>query len=135
MGYDDHLDRALSATPDVAAGGGRFEVPDPEIRQEGNETVYENFAATHDRLGREPGHLLGYLQSELGTSASVDARGRARFTGRFGAPRIGEATAEYVEAFVRCDECGSPDTRLVEEGGATTLKCDACGALSSVPDD
>ncbi len=53
MDYDDQLDRALSASPDVAEGDDRFSVPEPTVRQEGNVTVYENFAATHDRLARE----------------------------------------------------------------------------------
>lgn len=134
MDYEDTLDRALEETPDVAEGQHRFEVPDPTIRQEGNATVYENFEDTCDRLARDPDHLLKFLQTELGTSASVDARERARFTGSFKQRRVADAIDEYVDSFVRCDECESPDTRLVEEQGATVLKCDACGALSPVPD-
>ncbi|ELZ98734.1 translation initiation factor IF-2 subunit beta [Haloferax mucosum ATCC BAA-1512] len=134
MDYDDQLDRALSEAPDVAEGGDRFEVPDPTVRQEGNVTVYENFAATHDRLARDVEHVLKFFQSELGTSAQIDDKGRARFTGEFKPRRIAEALDEYVESFVLCGECGSPDTRLVTEQGADVLKCDACGALSSIPD-
>ncbi|SFG80244.1 translation initiation factor 2 subunit 2 [Halopelagius inordinatus] len=134
MDYEDTLDRALSETPDEAEDAHRFEVPDPTIRQEGNATVYENFEETYDRLARDRDHLLKFLQTELGTSASIDARGRARFTGSFRERRVADAIDEYVDAYVRCDECESPDTRLVDEQGATVLKCDACGALSPVPD-
>lgn len=134
MGYEDHLDRALEETPDVQDTGSRFEVPDPEVRSEGNATIYENFQSTTDRLGRDDSHLLRFLQSELGTSAHLDDRGRARFTGEFKQRRVADALDSYVAEFVRCSECGLPDTRLVDEQGATVLKCDACGALSSVPD-
>jgi len=132
MDYDDSLDRALTETPEINDAVERFQVPDPEVRPEGNVTIYENFAETHDRLNRNRDHLLKFFQSELGTSASIDDRGRARFTGDFKQSRASDALDEYVETFVTCSECGSPDTRLVEEQGATVLKCDACGALSAV---
>ncbi|SEL71309.1 translation initiation factor 2 subunit beta (aeIF-2b) [Haloferax larsenii] len=134
MGYEDHLDRALSETPDTAERGDRFSVPDPVVRQEGNVTVYENFADTHDTLAREPNHVLKFLQTEMGTSAQIDAAGRARLTGSFKQRRVADALDEYVESFVRCSECGSPDTRFVTEQGAKVMKCDACGALSAIPD-
>jgi translation initiation factor 2 subunit 2 len=134
MDYEDQLDRALEAAPEVTEARSRFEVPAPEVRQEGNVTVYENFAATCDRLNREPESVLKYLQSTLGTSASIDETGRARLTGSFDGPRVAATVEDYVDEFVTCPECGSPDTHLVEERGATLLKCDACGARSPVPE-
>ena len=134
MEYDDQLDRALERTPDIAEGGDRFDVPDPEVRPEGNVTVYENFRSTVDRLDRDPAHVMKFLQSELGTSAQIDESGRARLTGNFRHDRVADAVENYVDDFVRCSECGLPDTRLVTEQGAQVLKCDACGALTSVPD-
>lgn len=134
MDYEDQLDRALEEAPDVSDAGSRFEVPTPEVRQEGNATVYENFSATCDRLNREPDSLLKYLQSTLGTSASIDETGRARFTGSFDRSRVAAVLDDYVEELVLCPECGSPDTHLVEEHGARLLQCDACGARSPVPE-
>jgi translation initiation factor 2 subunit 2 len=128
--YDERLERALSETPDISADSGRFDVPDPEVRQEGNATVYENFRATVDRLDRDPALVLKFIQNELGTSAHIDERGRARLTGEFGGDRIGAAVESFVDAYVRCPVCGRPDTRIVEENGAEMVKCDACGALS-----
>ena len=134
MGYEDRLDRGLASASDAESAGDRFEVPTPDVHAEGGVTVYENFQTTLDRLDREGDQLLRFLQSELGTSARIDERGRARLTGNFRRDRVGDALDAYVEQFVRCGECGLPDTRLVEERGATMLKCDACGALSSVPE-
>ena len=130
--YDEQLSRALDETPGIAAGGERFSVPDPVVRTEGNVTVYENFQETVDRLDRDESLVLRYLQTELGTSAGIDERGRARLTGSFDAARIGEAIEDFADAYVRCPECGLPDTRLVEQNGAEMIRCDACGALSPV---
>ncbi|WP_276261182.1 translation initiation factor IF-2 subunit beta [Haloglomus litoreum] len=131
MSYDDHLDRALEETPDIEGSGDRFQVPDVEVRQEGNATVFENFQDTIDRLDREADHVMKYVQNELGTSASIDERGRLRLTGDFRQARVQDAIEEYAEAYVRCPECGLPDTNIVREGGAELLQCDACGARSA----
>lgn len=130
MEYDDQLERALEKTPDISEQGSRFEVPDPEVRTEGNVTVVENFQAIVDQLGRDEDHVLKVLQSEVGTSAHIDESGRARLTGEFRQDRVASAVDSYTEDFVTCPECGLPDTELVTEQGATMLQCDACGARS-----
>lgn len=131
MDYDDMLDRALEATPDIDGDSERFDVPAPNVRQEGNVSVYENFQSTVDRLGREEDHVMKFLQNEMGTSGHIDESGRARLTGSFSDRRITEALDAYVEEFVLCSECGLPDTKLVREQGAILLQCEACGARSS----
>jgi translation initiation factor 2 subunit 2 len=130
MDYDEQLERAIDETPDIESQGARFEVPDPDVRQEGNMTVYENFQATVRRLDRDGEHVVQYLQNEVGTSGHIDESGRARLTGSFGERRIAEAIEEYTETFVLCDECGLPDTRIEREQGALMLRCEACGARS-----
>jgi translation initiation factor 2 subunit 2 len=131
MDYEEHLDRALEETPDIEGSASRFSLPEPTVRQEGNVTVYENFRGTTDALDREPSHLMKYLQNELGTSASIDESGRLRLTGEFRQDRVQEAVSEYAERFVRCSECGLPDTRLETENDAEILRCEACGARSA----
>jgi len=133
MDYDDQLERALDETPDIEAGSDRFDVPDPEIRQEGKLTVYENFQETVSRLNRDEDHVMQFLQNELGTSAQIDDRGRARFTGEFGQRRVEEVLDDYVETYVICPECGLPDTNIeANEQGDERLHCEACGARSAV---
>ncbi|UWG48356.1 Translation initiation factor 2, beta subunit (eIF-2beta)/eIF-5 N-terminal domain [Halanaeroarchaeum sp. HSR-CO] len=132
MDYDEQLERALEDKPEIAGEDVRFDVPDPEVRPEGHVTVYENFQATVDTVGREEEHLLKFLQDELGTSAQIDERGRARLTGEFTERRIQAVLDDYVDTYVLCPECGLPDTKLTTEHGAEILKCDACGARSSV---
>ena len=132
MNYEDQLERALAETPDVADSENRFEVPDPVVRMEGSRTVWENFETTYTTLARDSDHLMRYLQSELGTSAQIDDKGRARFTGDFRESRVKDAVEAYASEYVYCHECGSPDTQLTNRRGTSMVKCDACGALSSV---
>ena len=132
MDYDEQLERALEEKPDIAEKESRFEVPDPTMRTEGNVTVFENFQEILDRVDRPEDHVLKFLQDELGTSAQIDERGRARLTGEFNESRVAATIDEYVEQYVICPECGLPDTHLTTEQGAELLECDACGARSSV---
>lgn len=134
MDYDDSLDRALSETPDIEGSGERFELPDSDVRPEGNVTVFENFQAVVSRVDRSEDHLLKYLQDELGTSARIDESGRARLTGEFRQRRVDDVLEAYLDAYVRCPECGLPDTSLESEAGATLIQCDACGARSPAGD-
>jgi translation initiation factor 2 subunit 2 len=131
MDYDEMLDRAVEETPDIEDEQSRFEVPDPDVRQEGNVTVVENFQDLVDTLDRDEDKLLKFIQDELGTSAHIDESGRGRLTGGFKQHRVANALEEYTEGFVICPECGLPDTKLVTQKGAEMLRCDACGALSS----
>jgi translation initiation factor 2 subunit 2 len=130
MDYEDMLDRAVEQTPEIEEGGSRFEVPDPNVRQEGNTTVVENYQDIVDRLDRDEDAVLKFVQDELGTAAHIDESGRARLTGGFKQRRVGNALDAYTEGFVICPECGLPDTKLVTQRGAEMLRCDACGALS-----
>jgi len=131
MDYDERLDRAIEETPEIGGTGDRFDVPDPDVRQEGNASVYENFQDTVSRLGRDEDHVMKYLQNELGTSGHIDESGRARLTGEFGEDRIAAALDEYTEEYVLCDECGLPDTQIEREQGVQVLRCEACGARSA----
>jgi translation initiation factor 2 subunit 2 len=131
MDYDDMLGRGMEQTPDIEGDSSRFEVSDPEVRQEGHNTVFENFQDICDELGRGPEHVLKFLQDELGTSAHIDESERARLTGEFNQRRIQEAIDTYTERYVLCGECGLPDTNIVREQGAELLQCTACGARST----
>ena len=130
MDYDDMLDRAIDETPDIEGSSDRFEVPSPEIRQEGNATVFENFRRVCDTLGRDDAAVMKFLQNELGTSGHIDESGRARLTGEFNQRRIATAIDDYTEQFVVCPECGLPDTVLEEDQSVSLLRCEACGARS-----
>jgi translation initiation factor 2 subunit beta (aeIF-2b) len=130
MDYDEMLDRGIEQAPDIQPDSDRLDVPDPDVRQEGNVTVFENFRDVCQELSREPSHVMKFLQDDLGTSAHIDESNRARLTGDFGVRRISDAIEAYTEQYVLCSECGLPDTSLEREQGAQLLVCAACGARS-----
>ena len=130
MDYDEMLERGMAEAPDIEGESDRFDVSEPDVRQEGNVTVFENFQGIRDELDRDEAHLMKFLQDELGTSGHIDESGRARLTGDFSTRRIGEAIDAYTEQYVLCSECGLPDTSIEREQGAEILVCAACGARS-----
>src|SRR5438046_10252445 len=75
--------------------------------------------------------VLTYLLRELGTAGALEGR-RVVFKSKVTPQQIEDRVESYVEAYVLCQECGRPDTRLVKEGRIAMLECDACGARRPV---
>lgn len=131
MDYEASLDRALDAVPDIKSGGERLTIPDATAQKDGAFTRFTNLGDIADTLNREPEHLHRFIQRELGTSGKYE-EGRGRYNGNFTGEEFDAAVTSYVEEYVRCSECGLPDTRLVREDRTPMLRCDACGAFRPV---
>ena len=131
MDYEASLDRALSAVPDIGSGGDRLSVPDAVAQADGAFTRFNNLDAVADALNRNTDHLHRFLQRSLATSGKLQS-GVGRYNGEFAARDFESAVEEYTEEYVRCSECGLPDTRLVQEDRTMMLRCDACGAFRPV---
>ncbi len=127
---DDYLallDRAKGKLPETIEKHERFNIPEPDILQEGKITVLRNFVDITDALRRDPEHMLQFLLREMGTPGNLDGR-RAIFKAKLSAAQLMERVENYSDTFVVCSECGRPDTRMVKDGRILTLECDACGA-------
>lgn len=132
MDYASALDRAFDDMPDrPAADHERLSVPDPEGETDGAFTRLTNVTDIASALSRDPEHLHRNIQAELGTNGQFDGN-RSRFNGSFTVQDFADALDEYVDEFVRCSECGLPDTNLVTEEGIDMLRCQACGAFRPV---
>lgn len=129
--YDKLLDRALAQVPETITKRERFEIPNVEIDISGNQTSIQNLKSISDELNRAPDHLMKYLLKEIGTAGNREGV-RGVFQGRFKKRSVQDRINRYVEEFVICPECQKPDTKLIKEGRITLLKCEACGARSSV---
>lgn len=129
--YDDLLDRALGEVPDTKAGESRFRIPEVDVDISGNQTTLKNLKSIADDLGRDPDHLMKYLLNELGTAGNREGP-NARFQGKFDKDAVQKRVNQYTEDYVFCSECGRPDTRLEKESGVSILRCEACGARSSI---
>lgn len=127
MEYDVLLDRALQRLPEQALRKERFEVPRWDAAQEGNRTYLKNFAEVCGQLDREPGLLLKFMVSVIGTKGSREEK-RALLVGNFNATALQKGLEAFVREFVMCPACHRPDTRLRREDRALIMKCDACGA-------
>ncbi|MEF8774179.1 MAG: translation initiation factor IF-2 subunit beta [Halobacteriales archaeon] len=131
MDYDASLDRAMDSLPEYGSDEDRLLIPDADAQTDGAFTRLTNLSDIADVLSRDPDHVHRFLQQELGTHGEL-SEGVGRYAGDFSAEDFDAAIDAYVEQFVRCSECGLPDTRLVTEGRTQMLRCDACGAFRPV---
>ncbi|KXA92120.1 translation initiation factor IF-2 subunit beta [candidate division MSBL1 archaeon SCGC-AAA259E17] len=129
--YEKLLDRAMDQIPEAPHKKSRFEIPEVDIDVSGNRTTLKNLGSIASELGRDPNLLMKYLLKELGTAGNREGD-NGMFQGKFTKGELQERIDSFTEEYVLCDECGRPDTELIKEGRVTMLKCDACGARSSV---
>src|SRR5256886_11225754 len=131
LGYEDLLQRDKKALPAALSSGERFQVPSPDVVIEGKTTILRNFEDIVGAIRRDPDMVLTYLLRELGTSGAMEGR-RVVFKSKVTAQQVEERVKSYVDAYVLCQECGRPDTRLVKEGRIAMLECAACGSRRPV---
>ncbi|MEM0359550.1 MAG: translation initiation factor IF-2 subunit beta [Candidatus Hadarchaeales archaeon] len=129
--YQEWLEKALQVLPKVESDRERLKVPEPEVVTAGNRTVLKNLKAIASALNRDPQHLMKFLLRELGAAGSSDGS-QAFFQGRFTPSVIKGRIDRYMEEFVKCKSCNRPDTKLVKQGRIYMMRCEACGARSSV---
>ncbi|HLF16610.1 MAG TPA: translation initiation factor IF-2 subunit beta [Candidatus Thermoplasmatota archaeon] len=125
------LREAHAHVPKNVGNKERWKLPKTEVVVEGRMTFLRNYRAILDSLRREEPHVTKFLLSNVGTAGSLDGD-RLSFTGKVPEAKVTAVLADYVETFVRCNECGAPDTHLEKDGRVTLLKCEACGARKPV---
>lgn len=129
MSGDDYhalLQRARERLPDNISKASRFELPEIDVLYEGKTTVWRNFGDVADVIRREHLAFFQYMIRELGTAGTMDGR-RAMFKGRVVKKNIEDKLDSFLNAYVYCQECHSPDTKLVRTGRTMVLRCEACG--------
>ena len=129
--YAKLLEKAYSNLPKAVGTGERFEIPKVVGIRMGRRTIVQNFGDISSVLNRDPHHLLKFLSRELATAASLDGS-RAIFQGKFDVGTVTRLLSIYAQRFVICPICNRPDTKMEKEGRYLFLRCEACGARSSV---
>ena len=129
--YETLLNRARDNIPEDISARERWRLPEPQIMIEGSNTILRNFTEVVGMMDRDDNHVYQYILNELGTSGSRD-RPRARFKGRIPPKRLKKAIVVYVNTYIKCSQCGAPDTHFIKEDRTTMLKCQACGATRPV---
>lgn len=131
MDYESSLTRAMDALPERSAEASRLTIPDAAAQPDGAFTRFTNLDGVADALARETDHVHSFVQRTLGTAGKLE-NGVGRYNGRFDGSDFDAVVSDYVAEYVRCSECGLPDTRLVTEDRTQMLRCDACGAFRPV---
>jgi translation initiation factor 2 subunit 2 len=127
MDYAEMLARGKEQLPEQIRHTERFEVMKVKGMVQGNKTILTNMVQIADQLQRPIEHLLKYLNKELAARGEIK-QGYAVFNTKLPSQKINEKIDQYVESLVMCKECGRPDTKMVKNGPAWTINCQACGA-------
>jgi translation initiation factor 2 subunit 2 len=127
MEYGEMLEKGMSEVPEETDESGRFELPDLEVESRSGSTYVRNFADVAEAIGRDAEHLADFLSDDIGTATSLQGS-ELEISGEFRRENVRGRIDNYLDRFVYCNECGSPDTVLTEEKEVRIVKCQACGA-------
>ncbi|XP_019168466.1 PREDICTED: eukaryotic translation initiation factor 2 subunit beta-like isoform X3 [Ipomoea nil] len=123
--------------PELAGNRRRIVLSPPQVLREGTKkTVFVNFMDHCKTMHRQPEHVMAFLSAEMGTemrtSESADGQQRLVVKGRFAPKNFEGILRRYVNEYVICNGCKSPDTILSKENRLFFLRCEKCGSGRSV---
>ena len=125
--YEKMLDELYSKLPEKTQHRERFEMPQVEIRIEGNKTLFKNFSSIAQKIRRNEEMISKFLSREI--AAPVRKEGEMLIVQRKVNRKLLQKKLEiFVKDYVLCFECGKPDTSIMNIEGIKTLVCEACGA-------
>ncbi|KAL6204263.1 hypothetical protein ACLB2K_021531 [Fragaria x ananassa] len=135
--YEELLGRVFNIlrenNPELAGDRRRTTMRPPQVLREGTKkTVFVNFMDLCKTMHRQPDHVMAFLLAELGTSGSLDGQQRLVVKGRFSPKNFEGILRRYVNEYVICIGCKSPDTILSKENRLFFLRCEKCGSGRSV---
>jgi translation initiation factor 2 subunit 2 len=129
--YQSLLKKARASLPQNVGNKERWSLPTPQIIPEGRMTILRNFKEMTVATRRDMDHMSKFLLSQIGTAGSVDGD-RLVFTGKVSPQKMQGVLDDYVETYVRCSECGAPDTHIEKDSRVSILRCEACGAHTPI---
>ena len=112
----------------------RFELPPVDVMWEGQRTYLRNFSDFPKIMRRDSAKLLQYLSKEFAVPAERIGDS-AMFIGRRDPDDFTRLLKIYVNDYIMCPTCKSPDTRTEKEKRISFLICEACGAKSTIKGD
>lgn len=131
MDYEKLLDNAYQCVEKVEKCD-RFEVKKVNVIHEGsNKTIITNFLQIALCLRRNQEHLAKFLYKNLASYGEI-AGDRLILGRKISLEMISKKVDLYVDQYVKCPQCGKPDTELIDEGGAVFIRCLACGIKKEV---
>lgn len=131
--YEELLDRALSKLAGRRGSDVIFEVPQPSVIIVGDKTIIQNFRQIANVLNRDEELLKKYFMKEFNVPGIINEAGQLELRGKFNPSAINQILNLFVQKYVKCSTCGSPHTKLTKKGKVFVLKCEACGAETTLP--
>ena len=107
----------------------------PQVVREGTKKiVFTNFADICYNMNRDYADVKHFISTELGTDASLDANMRLIVKKKFSAKDFEHVIRRYMNEYVLCDLCKSPETLLSKDQNTRliSLNCKQCHASKSV---
>ena len=130
--YEKLLKRIDSGrSKDSAEIDSRFELPPVDVMWEGQRTYLRNFSDFPKIMRRDSAKLLQYLSKEFAVPAERIGDS-AMFIGRRDPDDFTRLLKIYVNDYIMCPTCKSPDTRTEKQKRISFLICEACGAKSTI---
>ncbi|KDD76517.1 IF2B/IF5 domain-containing protein [Helicosporidium sp. ATCC 50920] len=137
--YEELLDRVFGIlkanNPELTGERRRTTLKPPQVAREGTKkTVFTNFLELCKSMNRNLEHVQAFLLAELGTSGSLDGQQRLIVKGRFLPKAFEGVLRRYVNEYVLCNSCKSPDTLLDRHASTRIMfmRCQQCGASRTV---
>ncbi len=109
----------------------RLKIPDPEVLYEGKTTIVRNFGDIIEVISRDSNQVTKFLTKEFGIGASISGK-RLMINKKVTQDEVISKINKYIEIYVKCYECGSPDTEIKREGRVDLLICKACGSQNPI---
>jgi translation initiation factor 2 subunit 2 len=131
MDYEQLLDNVYKSVEKVEICD-RFEIKKLNIIYEGsNKTILTNFMQIALCLRRDQEHLAKFLYKNL--AAYGEIAGERLILGRkISQEMVSKKIELYFNTYVKCPQCGKPDTELVIDKDSIYLRCLACGIKKEV---
>ncbi|MEM0325511.1 MAG: translation initiation factor IF-2 subunit beta [Desulfurococcaceae archaeon] len=131
--YEELLDRAYAKLAGRRGSEEVFEMPKANVLVIGGKTIIQNFRDIAHVLGRDEELLRRYFMKELNVPGSINEAGQLELRGKFSSTAINQLLEHFVQKYVKCLTCGSVHTKLIKKGKVFSLKCEACGAETTLP--
>ncbi|XP_013648801.2 eukaryotic translation initiation factor 2 subunit beta isoform X1 [Brassica napus] len=105
----------------------------PQLLAQGTQiTVCLDFAHLCTTIHRKPGHVIKFLLGQMETKGWLNKQHQLEMKGLVSSQHFQAVFQRYIDAFVICSCCKSPDTALAEDNGISTLSCEMCGLVASI---
>ncbi len=125
--YEDMLAQAADVLSKSTVNQERLKIPRAVAMEEGKVTVIRNFMDIVDIINRDPKDVAKFFMKEFGIGVNIDGK-RLLINRKIGEEDVNNKFEQYLNVYVRCYECNSPDTEIIREARTSLILCKACGA-------